>query len=182
MAIQRWDGKQVKGAEQQIQRKHHAQQGGQKLEHAGLDGFGDLRETHRFGRAQCAGGHSGADARSGQQHQCEIGQRPRQSHQRGAARVALLPQWVVRRAGPADHPATPQKRNHGCSDHADGLPADVRDRIQRDLPGQCCGGVAAELRGQRMCAFVAGGGEKKGDVPDHAQCEHLGRQIHTRTD
>jgi hypothetical protein len=53
------------------------------------------------------------------------------------------------------------------------LAANVRQRIQRYLPGLKCGGIAAQVRDQRMRPFMAGGREKENDVPNESQGEEI---------
>jgi hypothetical protein len=51
---------------------------------------------------------------------------------------------------------------------------DMRQGIQRDLPAMERRRIAAQLRHQRVCTFMAGGRKQKHDVPDHAEAEELG--------
>src|SRR5260370_31491894 len=60
---------------------------------------------------------------------------------------------------------------------APGLARDGRNRIERPLPPGERGVVPADLGGQRVRRFVAGGGEKKRDVPDKTQCQQFGREV-----
>ena len=58
-------------------------------------------------------------------------------------------------------------------DQTDGFAADVRDGIERDLAAVKRGGIATRDGDERVRAFVAGGGEKKNDVPDESEDEKL---------
>ena len=55
-----------------------------------------------------------------------------------------------------------------------GLALDVRNGIERNLAAHRGGGVASDLGDEGVGGFVAGGGEKKGDVPDESESEQLG--------
>jgi hypothetical protein len=52
-------------------------------------------------------------------------------------------------------------------------PADMRNRIKRDLPAVERGRVSANLRGKGMRAFMARRGEKKNDVPDNSERDEI---------
>ena len=98
---------------------------------------------------------------------------PAKRHPGGAARVALLPRGIERRAGPPDHPVRRHVGKDGDNHKPDRLAADVRQRIERYLARLKSGGIAAQVRDKGMRPFVAGGREKKNDVPDKSQCEEI---------
>src|SRR5882724_8857674 len=97
-------------------------------------------------------------------------------------RMAPLPVRIVGRAGPAEHGLSfaERKRNQGNHDHAPRFALDVRNGIERDLAARGCGGVATELGDEGMGRFVAGGGEKKSDVPDESGSEQFGWEVRHR--
>ena len=90
--------------------------------------------------------------------------------------MAPLPVRIVGRAGPAEHRLSlaQRKRNQGNNDHAPGLALDVRNRIERDLAARGRGGIASDFGDEGVGRFVAGGGEKKSDVPDETKSEQFG--------
>jgi hypothetical protein len=86
----------------------------------------------------------------------------------------VRPQRIVRRAGPAHHPAADDVGEDGEHDHSKGLAANMRDGIERDLSAVECGEVAPDLRGQGVRRFMTGGGEKERDVPGDAEDQGIG--------
>ena len=81
----------------------------------------------------------------------------------------MLPERVIRSAGPTDHRAAKQVRDDGREDHPERLSLDVRDGIESDLPSTESGWIAAQFGNQGMGGFVAGRREQKDQIPDQAQ-------------
>jgi hypothetical protein len=169
-AIERWDWKEIKSSQQQVERKNHRQCHGQKVWGAG-----------RWIEKNGVEASRRANSQRGQQHQRVVCRRTRESHPCGAPRVAPLPQRVVGRASPADHSARKKEARDGKHDHAEERPPYVRDGIQGNLPAKCGGAVAAYFRDERVRRFVAGGRKQKDDVRNKSQYQSLWRKfIHSQ--
>ena len=121
-----------------------------------------------------------ADSQSGDDHQCEVGRGAGKGHPGGAVRMTAFPERIVRSTGPTDHAAGEKKAEDWDNDHAKGRPADVGNRIERDLATEGSGGVSSKLGGEGVGRFVTGGGKKKRNVPDKAERECFGGEIRHR--
>ena len=133
-----------------------------------------MRETHRLRHLENSERHSNANRDAGDNHQDKIGCWSRQSHPRGATRIAALPGGIVRRIGPSDHPV--RRKNVGQYWHNHNpkwRAADVRQRIQTHLSAMKSRGIAAQAGDERMRSFVARRREKKNDVPDQAESKEF---------
>ena len=76
------------------------------------------------------------------------------------------PEGVVRRAGPADHPAGCKIGDNGHDDGAEGFSSDVGYRVKRDLAALVGGGVAELESGKAVGEFMEDEGDEKNDVPN----------------
>ena len=95
----------------------------------------------------------------------------------GAVRVAAFPVGIEWCAGPADDASAKNKKSYGHDDHAPWFTLNVRNGIERDLTAGGGGVVAAELGGEGVGGFVAGGGKEKDYVQDEIGGELLRCEI-----
>jgi hypothetical protein len=140
-----------------------------------------MREIHCIGHAENSEMHPDANRDGRQNHERKIRSRTAQRHPGRAARVALLPGWIVGRARPADHPVRDKIREDRYDHQSKGLASDVRPRVERYLAAVKSRGIAADSRNQRVRAFVAGGRKQENDVPDNAEDQELGSHAARQT-
>ena len=167
--VQRRHRQEVKGQQQQVQREHDAEHQGEELPERPARAHHQMHgvspgQTRREGPR----GHAQPDQQRSPQHKDQVGGRTGHRHPPGAFGITLGPGDVVRRAGPAQHPAPHQIGKDRHHHHAKGFPAHMRHGIQAHLPAIISGAVAQPVSGPRMGRLVADGGVEKNDVPDDA--------------
>jgi len=165
-AIQWRNRKEIEGAEEKIQGKENEEDDRNKTGFAG----------DRIVREKMVGTPD-AQSHGGNDHQREVGGRAGQGHPGRAARMPAFPERVIRGTGPTDHAAGEKETENRENDHAKGRPADVRDGIEGDLASEGRGGVSSEFGDEGVGRFVAGGGEKKSNIPDKAERKSFGREV-----
>ncbi len=165
-AIQRWNREEIEGAEEKIQGKENEENYRNKTRFAG----------ERIVREKMVGTPD-AESHRGKDHQGEVGSGTGQGHPGRAARMTAFPERIVRGTGPTDHAAGEKEAENRENDHAKGRPADMRDGIEGDLASKGSGGVSSEFGDVGVGRFVAGGGEKKSNIPDKAERKSFGREV-----
>lgn len=165
-AIQWRNRKEIEGAEEKIQGKDDEKGQEDKTGFAG----------ERIVRQEMVG-TADAEGQRGNDHQREVGGGASQGHPGRAARMTAFPERIIRSTGPTNHAAGEKKAEDRENDHAKGRPADVRDGIEGDLASEGSGGVSSEFGDVGVGCFVAGGGEKKSNIPDKAENKCFGREV-----
>jgi hypothetical protein len=157
IAIEWWHGQKIKSAEEEIENEDDAEERGSEPGEAGHRGDDHASEAGRNRSLEDTSDHAGMNGERRKDNEGEVCGRSGQGHPRGAVRMPLLPQGVVRGAGPANHPVRHKVGNDGNEDESNRRAADVRNRVERDLAAFEGCRVAAELGCEGVCAFVARG-------------------------
>ena len=146
-AVERGEGQEVEYPKEQIEA---VESGQQDFGQTGLAVWPVLKPVKL---------QSHADQHHRDKHQREVGGRTGKSHPCRTPRKPAFPVRIERCAGPANDLSAEKEGQKRNDHHAERFPANVRNRIERQLATQCRCVVTAELGGERVRGFVARRGE-----------------------